>query len=68
MVLHVDFYNKKKVSQENYDTDQMAQEFLMQFPSQAFSVGQPLVFQFQNKALVQVSITTEAVLTDFEDT
>ncbi len=56
MVLHVDFFNKKKVSQEPYDTDAMAKEFLMQFPSQAFTVGQPLVFQFQNKALVAITI------------
>jgi vesicle-fusing ATPase len=56
MVLYVDFYNKKKVSQEPYDTDEMSREFLMQFPSQAFSVEQPLVFQFQNKALVQVTV------------
>ncbi len=56
MVLHVDFFNKKKISKEPYDTDAMAKEFLMQFPSQAFTVGQPLVFQFQNKALVAITI------------
>ena len=34
MVLHIDFFNKKKVSQEPYDTDNMAKEFLMQFHNQ----------------------------------
>ncbi|TRY63225.1 hypothetical protein TCAL_11311 [Tigriopus californicus] len=56
MVLYIDFYNKKKVSQEPYDTDAMAKEFLMQFHHQAFSVGQPFVFQFQNKALTSVVV------------
>ncbi len=56
MVLHVDFYNKKKPSQESYDTDAMAREFLAQFPNLAFTVNQPLVFQFQNKALLSVTV------------
>ena len=46
-VIAVDFYNKKKITQDNYDTDQMAAEFLQQFPNQCFTVGQPLVFQFK---------------------
>ena len=46
-VISVDFYNKKKITQDNYDTDQMAAEFLQQFPNQCFTVGQPLVFQFK---------------------
>ena len=46
-VIAIDFYNKKKVTQDNYDTDQMAAEFLQQFPQQCFTVGQPLVFQFK---------------------
>ncbi len=56
MVLHVDFFNKKKVSQEPFDTDAMAKEFLQQFPSQAFTVGQPLVMQFQNKPLLAITV------------
>ena len=54
--IQVDFFNKKKVSTEPYDTDAMSREFLMQFHNQAFSVGQPLVLQFQQKALVQVTV------------
>ena len=47
VVIAIDFYNKKKITQDNYDTDQMAAEFLQQFPQQCFTVGQPLVFQFK---------------------
>ena len=47
MVVAIDFFNKKKVTQDNYDTDQMANEFLQQFPQQCFVVGQPIVFQFK---------------------
>lgn len=56
LTVAIDFYNKKKVTQEPFDTDAMAQEFLMQFHQQAFSVGQPMVFQFGNKPLLSVSI------------
>ncbi len=34
MVLHVDFFNKKKVTQDPYNTDDMAKEFLMEFHNQ----------------------------------
>ena len=47
VVIAIDFYNKKKITQDNYDTDQMAAEFLQQFPQQCFTLGQPLVFQFK---------------------
>ena len=56
MTLHVDFFNKKKVTQEPYNTDEMAQEFLMSFPKQAFTVGQTYVFQFKNKALLNIVV------------
>ena len=47
LVLAIDFFNKKKITQDNYDTDQMAKEFLQQFPQQCFTVGQPIIFQFK---------------------
>lgn len=37
---------------EPYDTDKMAAEFLMQFPSQAFTVGQELAFSFMDKKML----------------
>ena len=57
MVLHVDFFNKKKVTQEPFDSDAMAKEFLMQFSKQSFTVGQPIVFQFQKKPLLQIVVS-----------
>ena len=39
-----------------YDTDKMASEFLMQFPGQAFSVGQEIVFNFCDKKMLIISI------------
>ena len=56
MVVDIDFFNKKKVTQDNYDTDMMAKEFLNQFPNQVFTLGQPVVFQFKNMPLTQLII------------
>jgi len=54
--LEVDFFNKKNSSTEPFNTDEMAKEFSMQFPKQAFSVGQQAVFNFQDKKLLQVVV------------
>ena len=54
MVLHIDFFSKKKVTQTPYNTDDMAKEFLNEFHNSAFTVGQPYVFQFLDKPLTQV--------------
>ena len=39
-------------SQEPYDSDKMAAAFSAQFARQAFTVGQQLVFAFENKKLL----------------
>ncbi|XP_046631152.1 vesicle-fusing ATPase 1-like [Daphnia pulicaria] len=52
IVLEVDFLQKKSTTLEPYDSDAMAREFLAQFHHQSFSVGQQLVFQFQEKKLL----------------
>ncbi|KAK7863817.1 hypothetical protein R5R35_003307 [Gryllus longicercus] len=52
MTLEADFLQKKTTTLDPYDTDQMAKEFLMQFSGQAFTVGQQLVFSFQEKKLL----------------
>lgn len=41
---------------EPYDTDKMALEFVMQFPQQAFTVGQELVFSFTDKKYLSVIV------------
>lgn len=56
MTVDIDFFNKKKVSKDPFNTDEMVKEFLMLFPSQAFTVGQPLVFQFRNLPLTIVTV------------
>ncbi len=63
MKLDIDFFNKKKVTQNPYNTDDMMKEFLMQFPSQVFCVGQPIVFQYKNMPLTQI-IVRELEVTD----
>ncbi|XP_057377840.1 vesicle-fusing ATPase 1-like [Daphnia carinata] len=52
IVLEVDFLQKKSTTLEPYDSDAMAREFLAQFHHQSFSIGQQLVFQFQEKKLL----------------
>ncbi len=39
-----------------YDTEKMAMEFLMQFPKQAFTVGQQLVFAFEDKKVLSLVV------------
>lgn len=62
VVLETDFLQKKTVSQEPYDSDLMAKEFLLQFAGMALTVGQTLVFSFQDKKLLGLAVKTlEAV-------
>ncbi|XP_039498495.1 vesicle-fusing ATPase 1 [Drosophila santomea] len=51
-----DFLQKKTVSQEPYDSDQMAKEFIMQFAGMALTVGQSLVFNFKDKKLLGLAV------------
>ncbi|KMQ93874.1 vesicle-fusing atpase 1-like protein [Lasius niger] len=52
IVLEADFLQKKTVTLEPYNTDEMAKEFLLQFSGQAFTVSQQLAFQFKDKKLL----------------
>lgn len=47
--IEIDFLQKKSIDSNPYDTDKMAAEFIQQFNNQAFSVGQQLVFSFNEK-------------------
>uniref|UniRef100_A0A8C1A039 Vesicle-fusing ATPase n=2 Tax=Castor canadensis TaxID=51338 RepID=A0A8C1A039_CASCN len=49
MTIEIDFLQKKNIDSNPYDTDKMAAEFIQQFNNQAFSVGQQLVFSFNEK-------------------
>uniref|UniRef100_A0A1L8DW68 Vesicle-fusing ATPase n=2 Tax=Nyssomyia neivai TaxID=330878 RepID=A0A1L8DW68_9DIPT len=62
VVLEVDFVQKKVTTSDPYDTDLMAKDFIMQFAGLALTVGQPLVFSFQDKKLLGLAVKTlEAV-------
>ncbi|KAM5274514.1 vesicle-fusing ATPase isoform 1-T1 [Ctenodactylus gundi] len=49
MTIEIDFLQKKSIDSNPYDTDKMAAEFIQQFNNQVFSVGQQLVFSFNEK-------------------
>ncbi|KAL5275179.1 NSF family protein [Megaselia abdita] len=52
VTIEVDFLQKKTITQDPYDSDLMAKEFLLQFAGMPLTVGQTLVFQFQDKKLL----------------
>lgn len=54
--IEVDFLQKKTTTLEPYDSDQMAKDFVLQFSGLALTVGQPLVFSFQDKKLLGLCI------------
>lgn len=50
------------ITQDPYDTDLMAKDFIMQFSGMALTVGQPLAYQFQDKKLLALAVKSlEAV-------
>ncbi|KAK9396834.1 vesicle-fusing ATPase [Crotalus adamanteus] len=49
MTIEIDFLQKKNIDSNPYDSDKMAAEFIQQFNNQAFTVGQQLVFSFNDK-------------------
>lgn len=61
VTLEVDFVKKNVQTQESFDTDVMAKEFLMQFSGLALTAGQPLVFSFKDKLFGLAVKTLEAV-------
>lgn len=61
MTIEIDFLQKKSVDSNPYDTDRMAGEYIQQFNNQAFSVGQQLVFNFNDKLFGLVVKDIEAM-------
>ncbi|KAK9679734.1 ATPase family associated with various cellular activities (AAA) [Popillia japonica] len=60
IVVEADYMQKKTVSQEQYDTDEMSKEFLGKFPRQVFTVSQQLAFFFKNRLFSLVVKDLEA--------
>ncbi|KAL7307115.1 hypothetical protein TKK_0000845 [Trichogramma kaykai] len=52
ITLEADFLQKKTTSLEPYDSEAMAKDFLLQFAGQAFTVGQQLAYEFQDKKML----------------
>uniref|UniRef100_A0A6Q2Y297 Vesicle-fusing ATPase n=1 Tax=Esox lucius TaxID=8010 RepID=A0A6Q2Y297_ESOLU len=61
MTLEIDFLQKKSVDSSPYDSDKIAAEFIQHFNSQAFSVGQQLVFSFCDKLFSLIIKDIEAM-------
>ncbi|XP_021342424.1 vesicle-fusing ATPase-like isoform X2 [Mizuhopecten yessoensis] len=64
ITLEVDFLQQRMANSDPYDTEKMAQEFLMQFATQAFTVDQFLAFNFAEKKMLGVVIK-EVEASDF---
>lgn len=56
IILEVDFLLKNKTTTEAYDTDEMAKEFLMSYPKQAFTVGQRICFKVNDKPILEMKV------------
>uniref|UniRef100_A0A2P2I565 Vesicle-fusing ATPase n=1 Tax=Hirondellea gigas TaxID=1518452 RepID=A0A2P2I565_9CRUS len=56
LVLEAEFLQKKSTTNEPFNTDQMAQSFLEQFPRHGYSLAQPLVFKFQDKKTLSLKV------------
>ncbi|KAG7167450.1 Vesicle-fusing ATPase 1-like 2, partial [Homarus americanus] len=56
LVMEADFLQKKNTTNQSYNTDQMALLFLEQFAKHCFTVGQPIVFRFQDKKTLSLTI------------
>lgn len=56
ITLEADFMMKNKTTSEPFNTDDMAKEFLMEFPKQAFTVGQKLAFRLGDKPLLELTV------------
>ncbi|KAK7079234.1 hypothetical protein SK128_001838, partial [Halocaridina rubra] len=56
LVVEADFLQKKSTTNDPYDTDHMSMSFKEQFARHGFTVGQPLVFKFQDKKTLSLTV------------
>ncbi|GAB1602087.1 vesicle-fusing ATPase-like [Argonauta hians] len=52
IVLDINFFNKKKASNEPMNSEHISEEFIQKFTGILFSVGMPLAFEFEMKKTV----------------
>lgn len=63
VILKVDFIQKRHATQEPYDSDLMAKEFMMQFAGIAITVGQTLAFRFDEGGILKLTVENIKALT-----
>lgn len=56
LVVESDFLQKRSTTNEPYDTDHMCMSFKEQFARHGFTIGQPLVFKFQDKKTLSLTV------------
>lgn len=56
ITLEVDYMLKNTVTNDTYDVDEMAKEFVMQFADQMFTVGQQLGFRLEGKKILKLNV------------
>ena len=56
LTVTVDFFAKRNTSNDNFDTDKMTADFCAQFANIAVTEGQPFIFKFEDKPLLQVTV------------
>ena len=56
LTVEVDFYMKKNTSSDDFNSDKMTADFCAQFANIAVTQGQPFLFKFEDKPLLQVKI------------
>lgn len=62
ITLEVDFMQKNHITSEPYDTDEMAKEFVLQFPNQAFSCDQLIAFKCGDKKLLRLVVKEMTII------
>lgn len=62
ITVEVDFLQKKNITTEAFDSDKMAQDFLLSFDRVAFTIDQQLVCQFYNKKLMGLVVKGVEIL------
>eukprot|EP00795_Rhopilema_esculentum_P012618 gene12618-3324_t len=56
MTVSADFLQKNKTTQKAYDTDAMATEFTVSFQNLPFTIGQKMVFSFEDKPYLVLTV------------
>jgi len=66
VTLEVDYFTKKNNANDEFNSDQMAEEFQNQFGHLALTLGQTLAFGYSDKKLLQVAVK-EIFCTDIQN-